>query len=63
MIATHDLDVAHHGDEYPDKVKNLCFEIEIDHDKINFDYKLKPGIITKMNASLLMEQMGIYSKG
>ena len=35
------------------------FEIEIDGENISFDYKLHEGITTKMNAALLMRQMGI----
>jgi DNA mismatch repair ATPase MutS len=59
IIATHDLELAKIEDKYPERIKNLCFEIEIDQAKISFDYKLKEGITTKMNASLLMQQMGI----
>lgn len=59
IVATHDLELAKIEKKYPEKVKNLCFEIEIDQAKIYFDYKLKEGITTKMNASLLMQQMGI----
>lgn len=59
IIATHDLELAKIEKEHPKRIKNLCFEIEIDQTKISFDYKLKDGITTKMNASLLMQQMGI----
>jgi DNA mismatch repair ATPase MutS len=59
IIATHDLALAQIEKAYPRQIKNLCFEIEIDQAKISFDYKLKDGITTKMNASLLMQQMGI----
>jgi DNA mismatch repair ATPase MutS len=59
IIATHDLELARIEKDYPDRVKNMCFEIEIDKAKISFDYLLKEGITTKMNALLLMEQMGI----
>ncbi len=59
IIATHDLELAQIEKDYPERIQNLCFEIEIDQAKISFDYKLKEGITTKMNASLLMQQMGI----
>jgi len=59
IIATHDLELAAIEKEFPEKVNNQCFEIEIDKASISFDYKLLPGITTKMNALLLMEQMGI----
>lgn len=59
IIATHDLELAKLEDDRPDKIRNLCFEIEINKSKISFDYKLREGKTTKMNASLLMQQMGI----
>jgi len=59
LIATHDLDLAGLEQEYPDKLINKCFEIEIEGTEIFFDYKLYDGITRKMNATLLMQQMGI----
>jgi DNA mismatch repair ATPase MutS len=59
IIATHDLELASIENEFPEKVHNYCFEIEIDQADISFDYKLRKGITTKMNALLLMQQMGI----
>ena len=62
LIATHDLDLAELEKKYPDNLRNKCFEIEIDGDKIHFDYKLYDGITKKMNALLLMQQMGIINE-
>ncbi len=62
IIATHDLSLAGIESEFPGQVKNLCFEIEIDNTHISFDYRLRKGITTKMNASLLMQQMGILEE-
>lgn len=59
IIATHDLALTNIAEKYPDKIMNKCFEIEIDNAKISFDYKLYDGVTKKMNAMLLMEQMGI----
>ncbi len=59
IIATHDLSVGKMEDEYPDYVSNYCFEVEIDGELLSFDYKLKGGISSKLNASLLMRRMGI----
>lgn len=61
IIATHDLELAKIEQEHSKQIRNMCFEIEIDRADISFDYKLRNGITTKMNASLLMEQMGIIS--
>jgi hypothetical protein len=59
MIATHDLDLTNMAAKYPEKIKNICFEIIIDGDKMTFDYKLRAGVTQNMNALFLMKQMGI----
>lgn len=59
MIATHDLDLTNMATQYPDKIKNICFEIIIKDDKMTFDYKLRSGVTQNMNALFLMKQMGI----
>jgi hypothetical protein len=45
--------------EHPGSVINKCFEVEIEGEVINFDYRLLDGITHKMNAAFLMKQMGI----
>lgn len=59
LIATHDTSLGELEQEHPGNVFNMCFEIEIDGEAILFDYKLRRGITKKMNAALLMRQMGI----
>jgi DNA mismatch repair ATPase MutS len=59
MIATHDTSLGEMEIEFPGIIFNKCFEIEIDGENIRFDYKLRDGITEKMNAALLMKQMGI----
>lgn len=59
IIATHDLALTEISLKYPEHIHNKCFEIEIDNASISFDYKLYDGVTQKMNAMLLMEQMGI----
>ena len=61
IVATHDLSLCKMENEYPHHIMNKCFEVEIDHNNIEFDYKLRSGITKNMNASLLMQQMGIFS--
>ncbi|MDA3953934.1 MAG: hypothetical protein PF485_09820 [Bacteroidales bacterium] len=61
IVATHDLNLCKLEKNYPDNIKNKCFEVEINSDKIKFDYKLRKGVTQNMNASLLMKQMGIFS--
>ncbi len=59
LIATHDLALGELENEYPTKIKNFCFEANIENDQLSFDYKLKPGLAQKMNATFLMKKMGI----
>jgi len=59
MVATHDISLGSLSNEFPEKVTNSCFEIEIDSGNVKFDYLLREGITTKMNAALLMKQQGI----
>jgi hypothetical protein len=59
IIATHDLTVAGLSSEYPGYMGNKCFESEIINGELVFDYKLKEGVCTKLNASFLMKKMGV----
>jgi hypothetical protein len=59
LIATHDTSLSEISKDFPEVVLNKCFEIEIEGDKINFDFKLREGVTTRMNAALLMKEMGI----
>ena len=59
MIATHDIVLGQLESEYPDHIRNYCFEANIENDQLSFDYKIKPGVATKMNATFLMRKMGI----
>ncbi len=59
IIATHDLILGKLQDEYKNQIQNFCFEVEIEKNNLIFDYKLKTGISSKLNASFLMKQMKI----
>lgn len=59
LIATHDLELAKLADEFPVKLHNYHFDVQVAGDELYFDYKLKKGVCTSMNASLLMKKIGI----
>jgi hypothetical protein len=59
LVATHDLELGRLEKEYPENFKNTCFEIAIDGNEIDYDYKLKSGVSQNMNATLLMESMDL----
>ena len=62
IIATHDLSLGELEDRFPENVKNSCFEVNIETDQLGYDYLLKKGIAKNMNATILMERMGITIK-
>ncbi|MCP4314194.1 MAG: hypothetical protein GY790_23320 [Bacteroidetes bacterium] len=59
FIATHDLSLGELEKMLPGKVVNYCFESYIQELELTFDYTIRKGIATNMNASFLMKQMGI----
>ncbi|RLD69912.1 MAG: hypothetical protein DRI98_09380 [Bacteroidetes bacterium] len=59
FIATHDLSLGEMENEYKGQVVNWCFESYIKEMELSFDYTIRKGIATNMNASFLMRQMGI----
>jgi len=58
-IATHDLEVCQTTSEYPDKLVNKCFEVEIINNDLHFDYQLRDGICQNKSATFLMTKMGV----
>jgi hypothetical protein len=59
FIATHDLSLGELEKEHKGEVVNYCFESYIRGMELSFDYTIRKGVATNMNASFLMKQMGI----
>ena len=59
ILATHDIALSKMSNEYPETIKNWCFESSLDNNQLTFDYKLKSGVSQNRNATFLMKQMGI----
>lgn len=60
VIATHDVELATLVHDHPDAIANYHFDVQVDaNDELYFDYKLKPGVCQRMNAAILMKQIGI----
>jgi DNA mismatch repair ATPase MutS len=59
ILATHDLELTGMEKELPEALVNYHFDVQVQAEELFFDYKLKPGICTSMNASLLMRKIGI----
>ena len=58
-IATHDIEVCLSANDYPNSIKNKCFEVEIIEDELHFDFKLRDGICKNKSATFLMRQIGV----
>jgi DNA mismatch repair ATPase MutS len=58
IIATHDLSLCEIEKIYP-QIHNQYFDAKIQNEELYFDYKLKEGICTNMNASFLLRKMDI----
>jgi len=63
LIATHDIALGELMETYPNNIKNQRFEVEIENDKLVFDYLLKSGISQNLNAVFLMKKMGVIPVG
>ncbi|MDZ7776057.1 MAG: hypothetical protein U5L09_10915 [Bacteroidales bacterium] len=58
-VATHDIALGDLEKDFPENITNHCFEIAINDNALQFDYKLRRGKAENMNAVFLMKQMGI----
>ena len=58
LIATHDLSLCEVADRIPE-VQNFFFDAEIREGTLYFDYRLKPGVCSNMNASFLLRKLGV----
>lgn len=59
IIATHDLLLGNLSSQFPEKVRNYCFEADIIDNELSFSYQLREGVAQNMNACFLMKKMGI----
>ncbi len=61
FLATHDVELGKLEQEFPNLLKNYCFEAEIKNDELFFDYRLRNGVSQNLNASFLMKKMKIIA--
>lgn len=59
ILATHDVELAGLENEFPNNILNYHFDAQVNGEELFFDYKLKRGVCTNMNASLLMKKIGL----
>jgi hypothetical protein len=59
LATTHDLALAQIADEMAPRAANVHFEDHIENGEVMFDYRMRPGVVTKSNALELMRAVGI----
>lgn len=59
ILATHDLSLTELESDYPAQITNYAFESRIADNKLSFDYTLRKGVCSQLNAMFLMKTMGI----
>jgi hypothetical protein len=59
LVTTHDLALARIADDAQLHAVNVHFEDHLEGGKMIFDYKMRPGVVTKSNALELMRSVGL----
>ena len=59
MVSTHDLSLTEIGISLEGRLRNVHFQDEIVADRMQFDYKLRDGVVTKSNGLELMRIIGL----
>src|SRR5262249_37571711 len=44
LVATHDLELTRLAEQFPDRIRNYHFDVQVKGEDLFFDYKLKDGI-------------------
>ena len=59
LITTHDLALAEIGANLGASAINVHFEDHMENGEIRFDYRMRPGVVTRSNALELMRAVGL----
>jgi DNA mismatch repair ATPase MutS len=59
MVTTHDLALARIAEALGEAAENVHFEDRLEDGRMVFDYRLRPGVVTKSNALDLMRAVGL----
>jgi hypothetical protein len=59
LATTHDLALAQIADDLAPRAANVHFEDHLENGVVMFDYRMRPGVVTKSNALELMRAVGI----
>jgi DNA mismatch repair ATPase MutS len=59
LVTTHDLALSQIADTLGGRAINVHFEDHLEGGEIRFDYRLRPGVVTRSNALELMRAVGL----
>ncbi|MCU7551569.1 hypothetical protein OCK74_20780 [Chitinophagaceae bacterium LB-8] len=59
VLATHDVELAKMEELFTDGIENYHFDVQVKGEELYFDYLLKKGVCTNLNATILMKKIGI----
>jgi hypothetical protein len=63
LLTTHDFALATLADSQGVRGANIHFQDTLEGDRLLFDYKIRPGVVTRRNALDLMRMVGIEVPG
>jgi hypothetical protein len=59
IATTHDLSLARVADQLAPEAVNVHFEDRLENGRLVFDYRMRPGVVTRSNALDLMRAVGL----
>ncbi len=59
LVTTHDLALAQIADDLAARAANVHFEDQVVDGKMHFDFRMRPGVVTRSNALALMRAIGL----
>lgn len=59
LLTTHDLALTEIANLLSQRVVNVHFDDQFEDGKLEFDYKMRPGVVTRSNALALMRAVGL----
>ena len=59
LVTTHDLALARVADGLGERALNVHFADELVEGELNFDYRMRPGVVDRSNALELMRAVGL----
>jgi DNA mismatch repair ATPase MutS len=63
LVTTHDLALAEVANQMGPSAQNVHFDDSLVEGEMRFDYRLKPGPVTRSNALAIMRAVGIAVRG